>query len=451
MDVIVIGGGISGLTCAYFLKQAGANVRLLESSSRLGGPIRTVREKGFLFELGPQSFLSTDLLGKLIADLGLEGELLVGDRRAARFILLDGRLQPAPLAPPALVGTSLFSARTKFRLFTEPFRRTRPPESDESVAAFVRRKFGADLLENLVGPLVSGIYAGDPEELSLRAAFPFVHEWEAEYGSVIRGAVRSRPAKNTPRHGLCSFRDGVSALPAALAKSLGEVVETDATVRAIRGRPAGGFELQVESHSSTEALSTQVVVLATPADFAGALLAPHSAGVADCLGTIPYAAVAVVDHGFRREDVRHPLTGFGFLVPKKTQLHTLGTVWSSSLFPGRTPEGMISLASFVGGAMNRAAALASPEEIAAKVEDEIRPVVGLQGTPQIVRVAQYPRALPQYNLGHSDKLARLEDQLAGLPGIFLAGNYLSGPSIGACVTQARRTADAVLRASGLGQ
>lgn len=423
-------------------------MRLLESSDRLGGAIRTVREQGFLFELGPQSFLSNDELRKLIADLRLESELLIGNRRAARFILLDGKLYAAPLAPPALVGTSLFGARTKFRLITEPFRRTRPPEADESVAAFVRRKFGADLLENLVGPLVSGIYAGDPEKLSLRAAFPSVHRWEAEYGSVIRGAIRSRPAKNTPRHGLCSFRDGVSALPAALARSLGEVVETGVTVRAIRGRPASGFELEVEAQSGTRTISSNVVVLATPADVAGALLAPLSAGAADCLGSIPYAAVAVVDHGFRREDVRHPLAGFGFLVPRKSQMHTLGTVWSSSLFPGRTPEGMVSLASFVGGAMNRAAALAPPEEIAAKVEDEIRPILGLQGAPQIVRVAQYLRALPQYNLGHSDTLARLEHQLARLPGIYLAGNYLSGPSIGACVAQARHTANAVLRTRG---
>lgn len=451
MDAIVIGGGISGLACAYFLKQAGVHVRLLESSPRLGGAIRTVREQGFLFELGPQSFLSNDLLRKLIADLGLENELLHGNRRAARYILLDGRLHAAPLTPPALIATSLFGARTKFRLLTEPFRRTCPPEADESVAAFVRRKFGAELLENLVGPLVSGIYAGDPEKLSLRAAFPFVHQWEAEYGSVIRGAIKSRPGKNTPRHGLCSFRDGVSALPVALAKSLGDLVETDATVRAIRPRPAGGFDLKVEAHSRTETHSTGAVVLATPADVSGALLAPLSAGAADCLGSIPYAAVAVVDHGFRRENVRHPLTGFGFLVPRKAEMRTLGTVWSSSLFPGRAPDGMISLASFVGGAMNCAAALSSSDEIAAKVEDEIRPVLGLQGAPQIVRVSQYPRALPQYNLGHSQKLMHLWQELARLPGIHLAGNYLSGPSIGACVIQARLTAEAVLGARDQGR
>jgi oxygen-dependent protoporphyrinogen oxidase len=450
MNATVIGGGISGLTCAYFLKQGGANVRLLESSPRLGGAIQTVRQEGFLFELGPQSFLSTDLLRKLITDLGLEDELLVGNPRAPRFILHGGKLVAAPLAPPSLLGTSLFGAGTKFRLFTEIFRRTRPPEVDESVAAFVRRKFGADLLDNLVGPLISGIYAGDPEYLSLRAAFPFVHQWEAQYGSVIRGAMKSRPPRNAPGHGLSSFREGVSALPAALAQSLGDSVETSATVRSIRRRTAGGFELDVEARSGTETLSTEVLILATPADVSGTLLAPLSGGAADCLHSIPYAAVAVVDHGFRRENVQHPLAGFGFLVPRKAQMHTLGTVWSSSLFPGRAEEGMISLASFVGGAMNHAAALASPDEIAAKVECEIRPILGLQGPPLVTRVAQYLRALPQYNLGHDEKLARLKQELARLPGIHLAGNYLSGPSIGACVTQARQTADAVLRLGGRG-
>jgi oxygen-dependent protoporphyrinogen oxidase len=199
---IVIGGGISGLACAYHLQQTGIPVRVLDSGVRPGGVISTLEKNGFRFELGPQSFLSSEPLLKLIDALGLKNELLYADSRAPRYILFHGRLVPAPLAPPQLLTTPLLGPRTKWRLFTETFRRTNPPSADESIAAFVRRKFGDELLDRLVAPFVSGIYAGDPEKLSLRAAFPKLHEFETRYGSVLRGAMKSRPAKGAPRPGL---------------------------------------------------------------------------------------------------------------------------------------------------------------------------------------------------------------------------------------------------------
>ena len=202
-QTIVIGGGISGLTCAFRLRQSGIPVLLLEQSHRVGGVIDSVQQDGFLFECGPQSFLSTDLLLKLIDALGLGPELLRADPRAPRYILTRGRLELVPMAPPALLTTSLLGISSKWRLLSEPFRRSHPPARDESVADFVRRKFGSELLELLVGPFVSGVYAGDPEKLSLRSAFPSAYEWEKEYGSVLRGAMKSRPPKEKPRPTLC--------------------------------------------------------------------------------------------------------------------------------------------------------------------------------------------------------------------------------------------------------
>ena len=193
--VLVIGGGISGLACAYHLQQAGIPVRALEAASRPGGVIATKQKDGFCFELGPQSFLSTEPLAGLINSLGLKDQLLHANPRAPRYILVGGRLVPAPLAPPSLLTTPLFSAGTKWRLVTEILRRTQPPSEDESIAAFVRRKFGDELLNRLVAPFVSGVYAGDAERLSLRAAFPKIHEFEAQYGSVLRGAMKSRPGE----------------------------------------------------------------------------------------------------------------------------------------------------------------------------------------------------------------------------------------------------------------
>ncbi len=230
MQVIVIGGGISGLCCAYRLRELGASVTLLEASDRVGGMIHTVERDGFLFELGPQSFLTTDLLRNLISSLNLDSESLAADPKLPRYILKKSRLQAAPLSPGGLAGTSLLSARTRMRIFTELLRKSKPPEADESVAAFIRRKFGPDLLENLAGPFVSGIYAGDPEKLSMRSAFPQIHKFEQEFGSVIRGAMKSRPAKGKPRPALASFRHGVATLARTLAHSLGSAIRFQTSV-----------------------------------------------------------------------------------------------------------------------------------------------------------------------------------------------------------------------------
>jgi len=198
--VLVIGGGISGLACAYHLQQAGIPVRLLEAGSRAGGVIATKENVRFRFELGPQSCLASESLLRLISTLGLKDQLLYANPRAPRYILVGGQLVAAPLAPPSLLTTPLFSVGTKWRLITEILRRTHPPAEDESIAAFVRRKFGDELLDRLVAPFVSGIYAGDPERLSLRAAFPKIHEFESQYGSVLRGAINRgrRRARRAP-------------------------------------------------------------------------------------------------------------------------------------------------------------------------------------------------------------------------------------------------------------
>jgi oxygen-dependent protoporphyrinogen oxidase len=219
-QVIVIGAGVSGLACAYRLKQLGIPVILLEASARVGGLVGSVRKDGFLFESGPQSFQGTEPLLELIREIGIEGELQRADPRAPRFIYLRGRLQKIPMTPQGLMASSLLGLKSRAKIVSEPFKRTKPPTKEESVADFVRRKFGHEILEYLVAPFVSGVYAGDPEKLSLKAAFPSLEEWEREYGSVLRGAMKSRPDKEK-RSGpppLCSFTDGVGSLGGAIAR-----------------------------------------------------------------------------------------------------------------------------------------------------------------------------------------------------------------------------------------
>ena len=443
---VVIGGGISGLACAYHLQQAGIPARVLEAGLRPGGLIRTGERDGFRFDFGPQSFLTTEPLLKIIESLGLKEQLLHANPRAPRYILSRGKLTPAPLAPPSLLTSSLLGPATKWRIFTEMLHRTRPPEDDESIAAFIRRKFGQELLDQLVAPFVSGVYAGDPEKLSLRGAFPKLHEFEMLYGSVLRGAMKSRPPKGTLRAGLCSFREGMETLPRSLGARLGEMLLTESSVTSLRRGKANGkpwFEIAVTRQNHHESIAANAVILATPTDAASAILQGLSDQFPSAFARIEYAPVAVVSTGYRQEQIRQPVNGFGFLVPRGEKLRVLGTVWNSSLFPERAPEDMACLTSFAGGATDPGLCGMTDTEIAETISGEVARVLGISGPPAITHVQRYARALPQYNLGHSQTVSILGGLASGVPGLFLAGNYLSGPSIGACVEQANLTADAV--------
>jgi len=443
--VVVIGAGISGLACAYRLQLSGIPVRVLESGERPGGVIATIKKDGFYFDLGPQSFLSTGPLLELIDALGLKDQLLRANPRAPRYILMGGRLVAAPLSPPALLTTPLFGAATKWRLVTEIFRHSKPPAGDESVASFVRRKFGAEILDRLVAPFVSGIYAGDPERLSLRAGFPKLHEFEVQHGSILRGAMKSRPTKDTPRPGLCSFRDGMETLPRALAAQLSDRLLVEASVASLRYGKASGkpwFEIDVVRRDRRETLAASSVVIATPTQAASQILQSVAPEFAPVFARIEYAPLAVVSAGYRREQLEKAVDGFGVLVPRSEGLRVLGTVFSSSLFPGRAPEGMVCFTSFAGGATDPGLCDLSDSEITQIDCGEVGRVLAIKGEPITTNVHRYARALPQYNLGHIEIVKSLETLTAGISGLFLAGNYLSGPSIGSCVEQAYRAADA---------
>src|SRR5271163_818502 len=235
LKVAVIGAGISGLACAYRLQQLGLDVTVFEANDCAGGMIDSVEKDGFLFEAGPQSFQGTPPLLALIRELGLDAQLQTADPRAPRYVLLHGRLRKIPMSPQALLVSTLLKPMSRWKIASEPFKKSQPPTEEESVAAFVRRKFGHEILEYLVAPFVSGVYAGDPERLSLRAAFPQVDQWERQHGSVLRGAMksRSRGDTKTPRPPLCSFPKGVATLPRAMAAKLGDALQYEARAAAV--------------------------------------------------------------------------------------------------------------------------------------------------------------------------------------------------------------------------
>ena len=447
-QVTVIGAGICGLACAYRLAQLGVSVTVLESSNLPGGMIQTSEADGFLFESGPQSFQGTLGLLQLARDLGIEAELQLSDRRAPRFIVRNKKLRELPLSPPALLASSFLSAASRWKIASEPFKRTKSPAEDESIANFARRKFGNEILEYLVAPFVSGVYAGDPEQLSLRAAFPSLEQWEREFGSVVRGAIKSRSSqKEKAAPSLCSFQRGVAALPRAFAAKLGGNIQASVTatsVAKIAGETKPAFEVKLTRANSgaIESRVSDTVILATPAYAASNLLDLLAPNLAKSLAAIPYAPVAVVATAFKRRQVSHILNGFGFLVPRKEGVRTLGTVWNSSLFPGRAPTDSVVMTSFIGGATDLEIVRHSDAEILKIVEADNASLLQILGAPIASRVWKHSRALPQYNLRHGHIVESIREGERALPGIFLTGNYLEGPALGKCVENGFKTAEA---------
>lgn len=437
VQALVVGGGISGLACAHALEKVGVEVLLVEASARPGGVIHSVRRDGYLLELGPQSFSGTAQIQSLRAELGIADRLLEAPPRAPRYVLVAGKLQAVPMSPPAFFTSSLINGRTKLALVRDMFGKSAPSEADESVASFVRRKFSDQLLERLVGPFVSGVYAGDPEKLSLRSAFPQLYEAEKTSGSIVRGMMRLAKNAEEPRGraALNSFREGNETLVRTLADKLGTKLLTKTAAANLYRQNDGSFHISLEG-GSNDSVSAGSVVLATPTDVTGKLLTQLDPSFERLLATVEYSAVAVVSLGYPKKDVGHSLEGFGFLVPRSAGFRILGTVWNSSLFPDRAPEGHVLLTTFLGGATDPAATKLSAEELSGIVHREIAPLLAIRGEPAFCNVTIWPRALPQYNLGHADRLASIRKGLERLPGIFLTGNYLRGPAIGVCVEQA---------------
>ena len=441
VSALVIGAGLSGLVCAHALRRAGVDAQVIEASPLAGGVIRSERRDGYLLEFGPQSFNAPPAVLNLCRELGIENQLVRAPARAPRYVLVNGALREVPLSPPAFMKSPLFSLGTKLSVLKDVFGRSAPPETEESIAAFVRRKFSAELLEKLVGPFVSGIYAGDPEKLGLRSAFPQLYEAEKSAGSVVKGLMRAGKSEKTPveKPSLQTFRNGNQTLTDALAASLGPNIRCGVEARGVRVLSGTGmvpaFEVTVGT-SGEEVVTTDRLILATPTPQAGGLLRGVDAQFEALLEKIEYVPVAVVSLGYPHSAVSHSLEGFGFLVPRSSGLRILGSVWNSSLFSNRAPEAHVLLTSFVGGALDPQITGVSEAQLADIVHSELAPILGISQAPTFSNVRVWPRAIPQYNVGHAERILRLAELRAKYPGLHLAGNYLHGPAWGACIEEA---------------
>jgi oxygen-dependent protoporphyrinogen oxidase len=445
-DVIVVGGGISGLACTWGLQKSGRKVLLLEAASRAGGTIGTVREHDCLLEAGPNSTLdTTPLIGRLLDELGIAGERIDAEPAARnRYILRQGKLLALPLSPAAFLSTPLFSTLAKLRLLREPFIARSPKNIEESVADFVRRRLGTEFLDHAINPFVAGVYAGDPEQLSVSAAFPKLHQLEQAHGSLILGQLlgaraRARnPEKSKQSAAMFAFRDGMQTLTDAIARRL-EHIELGTEVIGVEPGN-GGHLVRTGGASGHREFHARVVVLSIPAHAAANLTAPFAPQASAALAAIPYPPVAVAVSAYRRGSATHALDGFGFLVPQCEGRRLLGTIFSSTLFDNRAPRELDLLTTFVGGMRQPALAQLEESEIAELVQAEHAGILGAARRAEFVKVRRWPRAIPQYTLGHLARIAQIEEAERDVPGLFFCANYRGGVSIGDCIRSADATA-----------
>jgi oxygen-dependent protoporphyrinogen oxidase len=450
-SIAIIGGGITGLTAAYRLQQQNLPVTLYEADRRVGGVIQSVRRNGYLAEFGPNTILETSpKIGALVHDLGLAERRMYSDPGAEnRYLVRDRQPVKLPGSPLGFLGTRLFTMSAKLRLLREPFVRRAPADVEESLADFVKRRIGQEFLDYAINPFVAGVYAGDPARLSVQQAFPKLHAIEQRYGSLILGQFlgareRKRRAEVSKQNAKkISFDEGLQVLTETLREKLDDAVRLETPVLGIRQEP-GGWTVVSRSDGQDFEQEHAAVIYAGPAYRLPQIELQTARTVSlSPLGQIQYPPVASVVLGFRRADVDHPLDGFGMLVPEIEGFNILGTLFSSSLFPNRAPEGHVTLTSYVGGTRSPKLAYGNEEELVGLTVQDLRTLLGVKSKPTFQHCFLFPKAIPQYEVGYARFKELMDEVERSAPGLFLAGNYRDGVSLGDSIVSGHNIAERV--------
>lgn len=462
MRIAIIGAGISGLCTAHYLirefSSAGTSMEivLFEADGVAGGKMRTIGDRGFRIEWGPNGFLTNKPHAlELVREMSAEDRLArSSDLARKRFIFSGGVLHRLPETPGAFLRSRLLSLRGKLRILGEPLAPGPPAGVDESLGDFARRRLGSEALEKLIDPMVTGIYAGDPDTMSLESCFPLICDLERRYGGLVKGmfALRRERAKEGekremsagPGGVLMSFDHGVQTLTEILATKLADGLHLHARVDRVGSRN-GKIILALEEDGLRAELETDVAVVATPAYAAAEVLEGLDPSLCGALRTIPYSPIAVVALGYDEPALGGPPDGFGFLIPRREGRKILGALWDSSVFPNRAPEGKVLIRAMVGGVRNPELAGLPSEELMHLVRSELSVTMGVAAEPVLSRAFFHEMGIPQYLVGHGTVLGRIDGRLAGHPGIYLTGNAYRGIALNDCVVQSRLTAQRIAR------
>lgn len=443
-SIAIVGGGVSGLALAYRVQQRlpDADVQILEAAARVGGKVATTTRDGFRVENGPNGFLDnkpTTLA--LCQELGLQGQLLTASDAASRkrYLFLNGKLQLLPNSLLSFARSRVLSWRAKYHLLTERFRKPRR-DGDESIDAFARRRAGDEIADNLADAMVTGIYAGDPKLLSLPASFPRLAQFEREHGSVVRGMRAARKLRRAGQ--MWSLADGLGLLVATLGEKLRKPPLVGVTVRRLE-RTATGWRVHGDGQDHWDA---EAVALTCPAYEQAALLAALDGELAERVAGIAYNRVVVVALGYRASDMPLSLDGFGYLAPQRERRDVLGVQWCSSIFPGRrSPDGLVLLRAMCGGWHRGDMVDWDDERLLRAVRAELAAAMGLQAAPVFHEIVRWRQAIPQYHLGHLERVAWIEERTTRHPGLYLAGNAYRGVALNDCVEQADVLAERLCR------
>jgi protoporphyrinogen/coproporphyrinogen III oxidase len=446
---IIVGGGISGLCAAYWLVRENIDVTVLERDDIPGGAMKTVRVNGYLIDTGPNSSLeTTPLFSELFDALGITDDRVYANEQSnKRYILRDGKIHPLPMSAGSFLKTKLWSTKGKLRLLKEPF--VGRAHTEESIAQFVERRLGREFLDYAINPFVAGVYAGNPEELSVRSAFPKLYRLEDIYGGLIKGMIRGRKErkqraeKSKQSARMFSFIDGMGTFPHVLAGALGDRLLLGTKVTSIE-RKNNAFRVTADTSEGRKVFTAANVILSVPAYHAAGMLKSIDSEIAGTLSGINYPPVTMVFLGYRTDAITYPLDGFGFLIPAKEKRKILGTIWSSTIFPNRAPNGYSAFTTFVGGSRQPEMTEYTDAELLEIVHDEIASILGIREKPSFHYIMQWKRAIPQYKLGYAKTIEQIEQFERSNPGLHLCANYRGGIAVGDCVMSARRTVVALV-------
>jgi oxygen-dependent protoporphyrinogen oxidase len=450
-SVAIIGGGVTGLTAAYYLKQLGIPATVYEASAKTGGVIRSIKKQGYLAECGPNSILETSpVVTELIQALNLEEErIYAAPESGKRFLVRDGAVLPVPDSVLNFLKSPLFSTNAKLRLALEPFIRRAPKNLDETVSSFVRRRIGSEFLDRAINPLVAGIYAGDPAKLSVRSAFPRLHQAEQNYGSLILAQMfgaRKRQARGEQSKATApkfSFRNGLQTLTDSLTAELLPNIHFNSPVEKVQKNRNSWEVFNCADRSLPTEHSAVLLTAPAPALARTRVVVNNSERSLAPLAGIRYAPVSSLVLGFSRSQVRHPLDGFGLLVPERENLSILGTIFSSTIFPGRAPEDCILLTTYLGGMRSPdLPSLPRSQQLTLALKD-LRHLLGIRGQPTFVHHTTFLSGIAQYEVGFTRVQQFMEEIELRTPGLFLTGHFRNGVSVADCLVAGRRAAQRI--------